>query len=405
MQRFTMRQWRRWLGRGAGAFVAAFAIGSASLAALLDLPLAPDGRRGFGAQTAVNDVLAAVRSNAEPERAFRNELDNLASEIKVLTALARQQYEQAHYFDVLELQEEHGLDVLHARFAILDADPLPVLSNGGPKARALAAMMLDTRFRVRAQVLEDVELELRELEQGLRVLRAATDGYVLFSQNEMSNVTTRIDTSASLLRAVRNDLRALREQSGPTEVDPALLERILAATKASEGEGVRRALIDREREQARKLQALMASALFTTRLRPQLLTTLIWRAGILEESRKLVEEAERALPEHDAKAPPDPKLAELSKSDRIRRAGYIALQAMQQNPLDETGAWLVAHAAEFQYGLLESRPWYDRYLALRRIRFHDHRTYADRKLSARELEALEAVQREIVPGQPRQRGL
>lgn len=405
MQRFTTRQWRRWLSRSAGVFVGAFMSSSALLAALLDVPLAPDGRRGFGAQTPVNQVLAVVRSNAEPERAFRSELDNLASEIKVLTALVRQQYEQAKYFDLLELQEDRGLDVLHARFAKLDADPLSVLSKGGPKARALAAMMLDTRFRVRAQVLDGVELELRELEQGLRVLRAATDGYVLLTQNEMSNITTRIDVSASLLRAVRNDLRALREQGEPTEVDPALLERILEALKASEGEGVKRALIDREREQARKLQALMASALFTMRLRPQVEPTVLWRVGILEAARRLVEEAESALPEHDAKAPPDPKLAELSKSDRIRRAGYLALQAMQQNPLDEDGAWLVAHAAEFQYGLLESRPWYDRYLALRRIRFHDHRSYADRKLSTRELEALEAVQREIVPGQPRQRGL
>ncbi len=374
-------------------------------AAFAQAPLAPDGRRGFGGQTPVNDVLSVVRSNAEPDRAFRAELDGLTSEIKVLVALARHGYEEAHYFDLLSPFEERSLDVLHARFTELDADPLPVLESGGPAARALGSMVLDTRFRVRAQVLAGCEAELRELERGLRVLRAATDGFVLLSQAQASNITTRVDLAAAVLRAVRNDLRALRELTGGSELDSTALDRLLELARSSEGEGVRRAGVMRQREAALQRQELMASALFSTRLRPQLASTIAWRDELLRESKLLAQQAERALPEADAGSPPDPQLTALSKSERVRRAGALALQAVDFDPLAEDAVWIVAHAAEFQFGLLESRPWYDRYLALRRIRSHDHRSYQERKLTPREKEALEAVQRGLVPGDPRTRGL
>ncbi len=387
------------------ALAVGVAVWSALSVAFAQAPQAPDGRRGFGVHTPVNDVLSLVRSNAEPERAFMAELDGLTSEIKVLVALARHSYEQAHYFDLLQARDERSVDLLHARFAELDADPLPVLQAGGPMARALASMLLDTRFRVRAQVLGGCEAELGELERGLRVLRAATDGFVLLSQAQSSNITARVDLAAAVLRAVRNDLRALRESSGGSELDPAAVDRLLELARSSEGEGVRRAGVVRQRESALRMQQLMASALFSTRLRPQLAPTIAWRDDLLREARDLAAQAERALPEADASAPPDPQLAALSKSERIRRAGALARQAAEFDPLADDAVWIVAHAAEFQFGLLESRPWYDRYLALRRIRSHDHRSYQERKLTARESEALEAVQRGLVPGDPRMRGL
>lgn len=393
------RPWRR------QCLTALACLGTALVALASDSPRAPDGRRGFGPQTPVNDVLSVVRSNAEPERSFVHELDSLASEIKVLAALTKQQYDQAKYFDLLAFDEEHSLDLLHARFAELDEAPLPTLAAGGPKARALAAMLLDTRFRVRAAILSDCELDLRELERGLAVLRAATDGYVVLSQNESTNVVTRIDVAASVLRAVRNDLRALREQTASSDVDPALVDRILEDAGASEGEGVRRAAVLRERDASRRLEAMMSSALFTSRLRAQIVDLLEWRVRLLAEAQEQVAKAERTLPEADANKPPPAELAGMSKSERIRKAGFVALQAAQSDPLDERAVWIVGHSSEFLYGMLESRPWFDRYLALRRIRSHDHRTYAERKLSPRELEALEVVQRELLPGQPRQRGL
>jgi hypothetical protein len=118
---------------------------------------------------------------------------------------------------------------------------------------------------------------------------------------------------------------------------------------------------------------------------------------VFEESVPLREEASQWLPEGEPgrRAPPD--VQALAKHERMRGAGYRAIRGASVDPLDDELAWIAAHASDFLYGLLESRPWYDRFLALRGIRAHDHRTHAGRRLDARESEALEAVQRMLVP--------
>lgn len=366
--------------------------------------LAPDGRRGLGALTPLNELLSLLRSNAEPDRAFKLELDTLVSDLKLQLDQVRTAYEQAQLFELLAPGDPRGLDALHARFEELAEDPLPTLAAGGKRATALAQVLLDARMQVRARALGDAELELVELENGLRVLRAATDGFATFTQVEASNIAARIDLSASWLRALRNDLAALRVPSD-VRAHSEQVAQLLSFAAASEGEGVRRANVERLCEPQRKLAELMGASLFTTRLAPSVESLVHWRAELLRAAAPLVERAERALPEADRNAPPDATLAALSKSERVRRSGQLAFEALQHDPLDERAVWLMAHASEFHYGLLQSRPWYDRYLALRRIRSHDHRSYQGRKLDPRETEALQAVQRQLVPDPQRPRGL
>lgn len=365
--------------------------------------LAPDGRRGLGALTPLNELLAVLRSNAEPDRTFKLELDTLVSDLKLQLDQLRTAYEQAQVFDLLAPGDPRSLDALHARFEELAEDPLPTLAAGGKRAAALAQLLLDARMRVRARALGDAELELLELENGLRALRAATDGFATFTQVEANNIAARVDLAASWLRALRNDLAALRVPSDARAPSEQIAQ-LLAVAAASEGEGVRRANVERSCEPPRKLAELMGASLFTTRLAPTVESLVQWRAELLSAAAPLVERAERALPEADRNAPPDAALAALSKSERVRRSGQLAFEALQHDPLDERAVWLMAHASEFHYGLLQSRPWYDRYLALRRIRSHDHRSYQGRKLDPRESEALEAVQRQVLPDPQRPRG-
>jgi len=366
--------------------------------------LAPDGRRGLGALTPLNDLLALLRSNAESDRAFRLELDTLVSDLKLQLDQIRTAYEQAQLFELAAPGDPRSLDALHARFEELAEDPLPTLAAGGKRAAALAHVLLDARMRVRARALGDAELELAELENGLRALRAATDGFATFTQAETGNIAARVDLAASWLRALRNDLAALRVPSDARAPSEQVAQ-LLAVAAASEGEGVRRANVERLCEPQRKLAELMGASLFTTRLAPTVESLVQWRAELLRTAAPLIERAERALPEADRNAPPDATLAGLSKSERVRRSGQLAFEALQHDPLDERAVWLMAHASEFHYGLLQSRPWYDRYLALRRIRSHDHRSYQGRKLDPRENEALQAVQRQLLPDPQRPRGL
>jgi hypothetical protein len=87
----------------------------------------------------------------------------------------------------------------------------------------------------------------------------------------------------------------------------------------------------------------------------------------------------------------------MRKSERVRWAGFRARDGLASDPLDDVLAFVAAHAADFQWGSLESVPLYDRFLVLRGIRHYDHRTLAGRRLDAWEDEALLAVQRPYDP--------
>ena len=78
-------------------------------------------------------------------------------------------------------------------------------------------------------------------------------------------------------------------------------------------------------------------------------------------------------------APAD--VQELSKSDRMRHAQFSGLRGLVFDPLDEDLTWAVAMGLDFVWGVIESRPYFDRFLALRGIRSHDHRTIRDRTLT------------------------
>jgi hypothetical protein len=178
----------------------------------------------------------------------------------------------------------------------------------------------------------------------------------------------------------------------------------LVIARESEGENVRRSAVQRECDEDARLETRMAGVLFTTRLREQAAALIEWRARLFDDTEPLRAEALQWVPDTvTGRGAPEP-LASMSKSDRLRGAGYRALHALTIDPLDDELVWVAAHAADFLYGAGESKPWYDRYLALHGIRSHDHRTYSGRQLDLREREALDAVQRSVVPMPGRPRG-
>jgi hypothetical protein len=359
-------------------------------------PLAPDGRRGFGQDTRVSEIYSLLRSAKDEDRRFLAGLADLSSEIQVLAASSLESYRSHGYLEVLDPRETPSLAALHERYREVAADPFPVLARGDEKALALAKMIHDTRFRARAAVLGNFDAELRELAAGLAVFRGAVDGYVELDQDQASNVAARVDLSASLLRAMRSDLEAMKLSLGEVETDPARAAELVRVASQSEGENVRRAAVERICAEARHREELMASALFTTRLRADVVELLAWRQTLHDESAKLRSEALEWLPDTpEGLAAPDP-VQKLAKHERMRRGFVRGREALAIDPLDPELAWICAHGLDFSEGPRLSRPYYDRFLALRGIRAHDHRTYARRDLDEREREALDAVQRTLL---------
>lgn len=369
--------------------------------------LAPDGQRGLGAQTQLSSLLTLVRSTRDGDREFFTSLRALSTEVRILVASTTERYRQRGYFALLIANTTFDIDALHTAVRALEADPLARLACRDAGAKALAGMLLDPRFQARARVLEGWEFELRELDRGLDVLRAATDGFVVLSQSEASNIAARVDLSASLLRAMRNDLQALRpsaSQAAEETVRAAAVIELARVASSSEGEGVRRVAVARMLDHVQVEGTRIESVLFTPRLATQLAPLLEWRIRIFDESAPRRRDALTWLPDTaEGRAAPD-EIASAPRDERFRRGAAVARAGLVIDPLDEDLAWVAAHGTDFHWGIPESRPFYDRFLALRGIRSHDHRTHQGRELNGREREALDAVQRTLIPGRSPQSG-
>lgn len=367
---------------------------------------APDGQPGLGDEFELSHLLDLVRATKEEERAWLGTLDALGGEVGLLFATANEEYRSRGYFALLEPEAKADLATLHAAWREAAADSELPLARGGVRARALAGMLLDPRFRVRAWLHEEFELERREVRAGLAVLRGAATSYITVTLDEARAIARRVDASAARLRAMRSDLMALRgsatTQHEPLAKDPAVTA-LLAVARTEDQVARRSALADRLGKAELRTE-LMQSALFSARLQPELESHFEWRRRLLAEAAVRRAEARVYMPGTPESEAAPPEIQQLRKHERIRWAGYSARAGLAADPLDEELAFVAARAADYQWGSLESRALYDRFLFLRGIRHFDHRTLKDRRLDDWETEALEAVQRPMAHERPTEAG-
>lgn len=368
---------------------------------------APDGELGFGPGRTVRDLARLLRSPAEEDRALVASLYKLEDDLRVLLAMSTEHYRSAGYFDLSAIAEKEKrpetgvadaprtpLEALGDAFRERSAHAAAALEKGGPAADLLARLLVDTRFRVRAQVIEGLEFEIADMKAGLAVLFAELDGFTGLRDGEAETIAERVDLSASRLRAAKLDLEVLREDGKDGRVVETWgkdLEELFELIRTDDGE--RRAKdLPEALARLEERETNMASALFTTRLDARL-------APELEKRRKGVEAALEMLPRvralvagGAAAEKADPKYKGLSKNQRFTEASRQATAGLAADPLCEELDWLEGEVSDFLQGSLESRRFFDRYLALRGIRVHDYRTYKSRNLSHEEKRAIDVVQ-------------
>jgi hypothetical protein len=353
--------------------------------------LAPDGRPGLGGGGSAREVARRADGAGREGTELARELAELQSDLVVLAELARRHYLARG--DLEPLGEGAGLDALHSLHEELDARAEEVLFAGDERAALLGRQMLDLRFQLRIEPLRRAEREGAELRRGLAVLRGSLDGLYDLKDTEARAIAARVDLAAAILRAARSDLDLLRERGvagAPGAPDPELaaeLERLRelpAGPERTRGLAALRAALDARRER-------LESVLFWPRLEPRLRETLERRDAAEATSVRRLEALQQVLmlPPHDTDPPP--QVAELSQAERHRYALSEALRGLDADPLSESLTWWVAVTADEVYGPLESRPWFDRYLALRGIRVGREETLRRRELDDREQRALEAV--------------
>jgi hypothetical protein len=357
---------------------------------------APDGRRGLGADTELKELLHVLKTKQDEEREFIAGLLALEDQVRARMEELRVAYEERDYFDLLPAGDEHTIDALHAAFLEGLDHPLHALSRRGEASRAFARLFLDTRFRVRLAISAGWETEAREVAAGIWVLRGMTDGYINVGAEEAGVIALRVDLSASLLRALRTDLGALKPVPD-FQVDESAVTALFAKAGATD-EGARLAAVAQAEDAALAMEERMIDALFSARLRgdPEVVKQLDWRARMWDLTAPIRAEALQFLPHtpEGEKAPEN--VQKMKRHERIRWAGWRGTEGLSIDPLDEELVFVCAHTTDFLWGAIQSREYCDRYLALRRIRAHDHKTIKGRELTEWENEALAAVQRPMM---------
>jgi len=136
----------------------------------------------------------------------------------------------------------------------------------------------------------------------------------------------------------------------------------------------------------------MAASLSSSRLRSALSAELVARAEALEKAAGRIPELDMLIPDRISEELVRGEIRNMSKQDRHSLALRHALQGLAEDPFSPELTFYAAVATDWVADPTLSRPWFDRYLALRGIRAHDHRTYQGRKLEQDEQRALDVVQ-------------
>jgi hypothetical protein len=356
--------------------------------------LAPDGRRGFGVDVSQRDVSRLWRSKDAGDRAFLEGLNGLSVNTRVALFHLRAHYIQRGYFKFLDSSQGDDLSALYRAYGDCFEAPARMLAAGGDKAVALAAMLIDTRFNVRRQLVADAELALREQDRALAVLAATVFGYTSLLSEELESVAARADLAAAELRALRQDLEVLTPG-----VDDKLdsrqeleLQRTLLDLGKLPDEGRRTAMVFATLEPRRELERRMQPFLFSTRIEPQLRKLRDWRARALTASAERRTRVLEMIPDISEGQSPPPEIARLGKSQRMRIAAEMAIEGLVGDPLEPDLAWAAGHARGFFAPGRDELIYMDRYLALMGLRYGEEAS-PGRELTPRELEALEAVRR------------
>ncbi|MFT5052216.1 MAG: hypothetical protein ACI8QZ_003648 [Chlamydiales bacterium] len=357
--------------------------------------VALDGARSFG-EVEPRDIEKMFRSASDDAALLLVELHELQSDVDLLVRETLKDYERRGLFSLVE--DGPDLVDLHRRFDALEASPF-VRPLEPVAAQALVAMLVDARFRVRRHVLAHVVGEQRELAGVMALFQAHSRGVAGLEPSDIDRLARRADLAAVVLRAIRADLRLLRDPEAPAALrNPDAMQKLTASLV--EGDRLARSFYDQWNVRWRGLGQRMLLDLRTTRLEPLVRKQRAQRDEGLRRAKTLYREVLVLLPYTPQGQAARRDVLEMSKADRHRLAIHTGLEALRLDPFAADLSFAVAEAYDFLQGNPFSRLYFDRFLALRGIRSYDYTTIRDRDLSAAEERALSVVSAWVAETQP-----
>lgn len=357
-----------------------------------ELPRSPDGARGLGATTELQDLLKIFRQPSTEDAAFLRALRDLPARVRVLEEGALALARSRGWFELLPPRSAQDSPALHRALRAFLADPEERLAKRNRASTLWAEVFLDARFRARLELLEDWHTDEQDLVRGLALLSATGNGHARLDAAEASNVAGRVDLASALLRALLKDLEALRESPGSkSDVDADDVEGLLALADRPAG-AERAGVLVGAMQRASVAVERVRAVLFTTRLRAEAQALLVWRHEQDARAETLRREAREWQPQTPEGEEAGSKITRQKKTTRRREAFARASASLLFDPLDPEMSYAAGLMARYVSGTLEALSYYDRFLALVGIRVHDDRTYRQRELSDAEKDALFFIQ-------------
>ena len=375
----------------AAAALLLFAFGASS--AQDEFPKAPDGRpalAGRGGAHEISKVLA--RPKTAHERQLAGDLFGLQAACELRLSLAGKRLRERGCMGLVADSATGTLAEQLARVDELALRASTELAVGDERARALAVCLLDPAFGVRRSALRGMERELTEVRGGLAILLASQTGFVSLTDEEAAGIARRVDRSAALLRSLNSDMDLLEASDFAGEpVGEGAIDALIVAARTPQKEE-RLEVLRAQLEPTEDKVARMAASLSGSRLRSALAAELAARDAAMVEAAARLTELELLIPGRVPEEEVPREIQSMSKQDRHSLALRHALEGLSEDPFSPELNFYAATAMDWIADSTRSRPWFDRYLALRGVRAHDHRTYEGRELTADEQRALDVVQ-------------
>ncbi|MCP3917581.1 MAG: hypothetical protein GY711_18710 [bacterium] len=350
---------------------------------------APDGHRGFGTSPDLRELEKLFRKAEGDDADFLASILDLQQDVHLLLHLTRTYYARRGYFDLLQPGEDE--ETLAVHFGILRRNPFAE-PMGKRRAQAFVELLVDERFWVREEVMQDWREEMRQVRGGLALFRAHTHGVAeLTGDGELARVTQRVDLAAARLRALRLDLEALYQSpidAGDSELE---YEEERLVELITDGDPKARSMIQDLERRSRHDRQRLRDGLFTRKLAAQLGREIVQREKGILRARGIYAEVLQLLPTFDRHNPPPPAIASMEKSERYKRSASSGVEGLFHDPFHAELNYLVGLGYDFFAGRHVSRAYFDRFLALRGIRYYDYATYGRRDLDGMEEYALLVV--------------
>lgn len=366
------------------------------------MPEAPDGHPGLGTQRDANELARYLRKPSAKDAKEIESWSALPGRVQVQWNEFERRARKRELFSVVgKLPQEPTLaDLFHA-WRTASEDLPKALASSEPHAQRLAELHVDLRFRALANLHEDFLLERRELMSGLAVLHGMNDGYVVLRDEEAQEISARVDLAAARLRSMALDLDTLQKAGAddPGHPTAALVQECLdAAREPVAGARMRRfATLNEKLDQTADR---LSATLFSGRLARDCEPALRRREAAIQDAERRAKEVRPFLLETKEGADPPPEIAEMKKSSRYAYALRLSVEGLAIDPLNAELAYYAGLASDFTQGPRTTRPWFDRFLAIRGIREHDPKRL-EREMDDWERHALDEVQDAGPTGLPR----